>query len=101
MKFFFRQSKLENSRLTIAIAHMVIVKSGPREKIIRKMKQPTKDLIANGVGNVITTAADTNKMAQSKPEKWGPISAKNGIFSYLIDFWKMINLLPGNSDENG
>ena len=48
---------------------MVIVKSGPREKIIRKMKQPTKDLIANGVGNVITTAADTNKMAQSRPDK--------------------------------
>ena len=80
VKFFFRQSKLENSRLTIAIAHMVIVKSGPREKIIRKMKQPTKDLIANGVGNVITTAADTNKMAQSRPEKWGPISAKNWNF---------------------
>ena len=53
---------------------MVIVKSGPSEKIMRKMKQPTKDLMAKGVGNVITTAAETNSMAQSRPEKCGPIS---------------------------
>ena len=53
---------------------MVIVKSGPSEKIMRRMKQPTKDLMANGVGNVITTAAETNSMAQSRPEKCGPIS---------------------------
>ena len=78
---------------------MVIVKSGPSEKIMRRMKQPTKDLMAKGVGNVITTAAETNSMAQSRPEKCGPISET--MILLQTNFYEWFLKLPGNSDEKG
>ena len=56
------------------MAHMVSVNSGPSENIIRRMKKTTRDLMANGVGSVITTAAETKRSAHRRPEKWGPIS---------------------------
>lgn len=60
--------------LTIAKARRVRVNSGPREAIIRRTNENTKHLMATEVGMVMTTAAETSRNAQIKPEIWGPVS---------------------------
>ena len=61
------------------MANKVKVNSGPRDTIILKMMEKTKPLTAMGVGRVITTAAVTNKNAQSRPDKCGPVSGTKGF----------------------
>ncbi len=55
-------------KLTIANAKRVSVNSGPNETIIRKMEEETRHFIANGVGKVMTIAAETRRKAHKSPE---------------------------------
>jgi hypothetical protein len=54
--------------LTMAKPRRVRVNSGPKEKMSLRMEERINDLIAIGVGIVITIAADTNRKTQIKPE---------------------------------
>ena len=54
--------------LTIEKPRSVKVNSGPNEKMSRRIADSTNDLMAIGVGIVITMAADTNRKTQIKPE---------------------------------
>ncbi len=69
----------------------VRVNSGPNEKMSLRMEERINDLIAIGVGIVITMAADTNRKTQIRPEMWGP---ESGIRKLNYDFsWFIIHVV--------
>ncbi len=73
-KIFVLWEWLNTFFLTMAKPRRVRVNSGPNEKMSLRMEERINDLIAIGVGIVITMAADTNRKTQIKPEMWGPES---------------------------